>query len=217
MSLLSAAASTVQPNLTLIVVASVLVSAGVYLLLERSLTRVLLGIVLMSNGVAVLYLVVSGRAGGAPIVGDRPAEEMSDPLPQAFVLTAIVISLATVAFMMALAYRQWQLTGSDDVPDDAEDAVIQRLARTDGTSSTFDPDASSTTSALEDPDEGYPRDGEVEAETPPDIPAELAKVEGVHPHEQPPSTVDPVRPPRESGLVDDATAAGGTEQREGSA
>lgn len=157
MSLLAADAN-LQPNITLIVVASVLVAAGVYLLLERSLTRVLLGIVLMSNGVATLYLVVSGRARGAPLLGERPPEEMSDPLPQAFVLTAIVISLATVAFVMALAYRYWRLTGSDDVPDDLEDALILRLAERDQPSETYDADVTSTTAAEEDPEEAEARD-----------------------------------------------------------
>ena len=47
---------------------------------------------------------------------------MSDPLPQALVLTAIVISLGTTAFLLAMAYRSWQLTGHDDVQDDVEDA-----------------------------------------------------------------------------------------------
>ena len=48
---------------------------------------------------------------------------MSDPLPQALVLTAIVISLGTTAFVLAMAYRSWQLTGHDDVQDDVEDAA----------------------------------------------------------------------------------------------
>lgn len=137
-------------NLTLVVVAAVLVACGVHLVLERALTRVILGIVLLSNGVGVLYLVASGPAGGAAFVGARPAAEMSDALPQAMVLTAIVISLASVAFVLSLAYRQWRLTGSDDVPDDAEDEVIRRMAERDEVSSTFDDDTTSTTSAQEE-------------------------------------------------------------------
>ena len=57
---------TARPNLVLIIVCGVLVAAGIYLILERSLTRVLLGAVLASNGVSVLFLVVSGKARGAP-------------------------------------------------------------------------------------------------------------------------------------------------------
>ncbi|WP_068265785.1 Na(+)/H(+) antiporter subunit C [Janibacter limosus] len=142
--------TAIAPSLTLVIVAGFLIAAGVYLLLERALTRLLLGIVLASNGVATLYLVVSGPAKGAPFVGARPAEEMSDPLPQAMVLTAIVIALASVAFVLSLAYRQWRITGSDDVPDDAEDELIKRLAERDEVSSTYDPDTQSTTTADEE-------------------------------------------------------------------
>lgn len=140
-------------NLVLAIVGGGLLACGCYLLMERSILRILAGVLLAGNGVNVLFLVASGPAGLAPIIGE-PRDEIADPLPQAFVLTAIVISLATVAFMMGLAYRQWQLTGSDDVPDDAEDALIQRMAERDEVSETYDAaDTTSTTSAEEDPDE----------------------------------------------------------------
>lgn len=142
--------NAIAPNLSLVVVAGFLIATGVYLLLERALTRLLLGIVLASNGVATLYLVVSGPAKGAPFVGARPADEMSDALPQAMVLTAIVIALASVGFVLSLAYRQWRITGSDDVPDDAEDELIKRLAERDEVSSTYDDDTQSTTEADEE-------------------------------------------------------------------
>ncbi len=124
-------------NLSLVVVIAVLVACGVTLVLERSLTRVLVGFVLIGNGVNLLFLVSSGDAGRAPIVGlgDGP---MSDPLPQAMALTAIVITLGTTAFGLALAYRAWQLTGHDDVQDDVEDDLIRRRAELDSTSATFD-------------------------------------------------------------------------------
>lgn len=118
-------------NLALILTAAGLIGCGVYLLLERSLTRVLIGLILFSNGINVLFLVASGPSGGAPIVGMTPPGEMSDPLPQALVLTAIVITLGTTAFLLALAYRSWQLSGHDDVQDDPEDAAIRRLAAAD--------------------------------------------------------------------------------------
>lgn len=142
--------TAIAPNLSLVVVAGFLIATGVCLLLERALTRLLLGIVLASNGVATLYLVVSGPAKGAPFVGARPADEMSDALPQAMVLTAIVIALASVGFVLSLAYRQWRITGSDDVPDDAEDELIKRLAERDEVSSTYDDDTQSTTEAQEE-------------------------------------------------------------------
>ncbi|WP_240643958.1 Na(+)/H(+) antiporter subunit C [Antribacter gilvus] len=138
------------PSAVLVVAIGVLFTAGVYLLLERSLTRVLLGFVLIGNGANLLMLVAGGRAGGAPIAGITPEAEMSDPLVQVMVLTSIVITLALTAFVLAMAYRSWQLNGHDEVADDVEDRRIARLAarnapsyldRDDGEPGTLDEDA----------------------------------------------------------------------------
>ncbi|GAB3762593.1 hypothetical protein GCM10028864_53920 [Microlunatus parietis] len=127
-----------EPNLALIIVGGVLITAGVYLLLERSLTRILVGLLLAGNGVNVLFLVASGAAGGAPIIGLTAPERMSDPLPQAMVLTAIVITLAMAAFLLTLAYRSFQLNGNDEVADDVEDRRIRQLAEADLASASYD-------------------------------------------------------------------------------
>jgi multicomponent Na+:H+ antiporter subunit C len=127
-----------EPNLTLIIVGGVLITAGVYLLLERSLTRILVGVLLAGNGVNLLFLVASGAAGGAPIIKLTPADEMSDPLPQAMVLTAIVITLGMAAFLLTLAYRSFQLNGNDEVADDVEDRKIRELADADLASASYD-------------------------------------------------------------------------------
>lgn len=119
-----------SPNLTYVAVVGVLVASGVILLLERSLTRVLMGVVLLANGVNVLIL-AGGRYGGPPIVGTTPDGETSDPLPQAMILTAIVITLGLTAFLLALAYRSWRLVGHDEVQDDIEDRRIIELAERD--------------------------------------------------------------------------------------
>lgn len=116
------------PNVTLVVVIGVLVATGVYLLLERSLSRIVLGLVLIGNGVNLLFMVAGGRAGTAPLTGQSAPEDMSDPLPQAMVLTAIVITLGMVAFVLTMAYRSWQLNGHDEVQDDLEDRRIARKA-----------------------------------------------------------------------------------------
>ncbi|MDN5851457.1 MAG: Na(+)/H(+) antiporter subunit C [Actinomycetia bacterium] len=126
-------------NLTLIVIIGVLFAAGVPLILERSLTRILIGVLLLGNGANLLFLVASGEAGYAPIVGANDERaQMSDPLPQAMVLTAIVITLGVTAFLLALAYRSWQLNGDDDVQDDLEDRLIRRLADLDEASRSYD-------------------------------------------------------------------------------
>ncbi|MCU0284338.1 MAG: Na(+)/H(+) antiporter subunit C [Candidatus Nanopelagicales bacterium] len=116
------------PNLTLAVVAGVLFATGVYLLLARSITRALLGIVLLSNGANVLLLVAAGPAGEAAFYGRTPESDMSDPLPQAMVLTAIVITLGMTAFILAMAHRSWQLSQTDIVADDVEDLRLVELA-----------------------------------------------------------------------------------------
>ncbi|PZF88110.1 Na(+)/H(+) antiporter subunit C, partial [Micromonospora endophytica] len=107
----------------------VLVGCGVALLLERSLTRVLLGIILTSNGINLL-IIFGGRSGRAPVVGVTETEAMSDALPQAMVLTAIVITFGFTAFLLAISYRSWYLSGDDEVPDDIEDRQIVRRAAT---------------------------------------------------------------------------------------
>jgi multicomponent Na+:H+ antiporter subunit C len=66
---------------------------------------------------------------------------MSDPLPQAMVLTAIVITLGMTAFLLALAYRSWHLNGHDEVQDDVEDRRIMELADRDEGPGTADNDA----------------------------------------------------------------------------
>lgn len=116
------------PSIALLVLTAVLVGTGVVLILERSLSRIVIGFSLITYGVNVLVLLAGGRAGAPPIVGSAPVEEMADPLPQAFVLTAIVIGLALTAFMLAMSYRTWQLNGSDEITDDFEDRRIARAA-----------------------------------------------------------------------------------------
>lgn len=138
-------------NLMLVVTVGVLVGCGVTLVLERSLARILVGFILIGNGLNILFMVSSGPAGRAPIIGEGDGP-MADPLPQAMALTAIVITLGTTAFGLALAYRSWQLTGTDDVQDDLEDDLIRHRAELDSVSSTFD--EADTEMPDEDYDEG---------------------------------------------------------------
>ena len=116
-------------SLALVVVMAALIACGVYLLLERSLTRVVLGFLLIGNGVNLLILIMAGPAGFAPIYDESLApEEYSDPLPQALILTAIVITFAVSAFLLALIYRSWRLANADDVSDDADDVALREGA-----------------------------------------------------------------------------------------
>ena len=113
-------------SLVLIVVMAVLFACGVYAMLERSLTRVLIGFLLLGNATNLLLLIVMGQPGVAPFFGAAAStQEMSDPLPQALTLTAIVITFAISAFLLALIYRSWQLGQADIVEDDAEDIALR--------------------------------------------------------------------------------------------
>lgn len=111
---------------TLLLTAGVLIAGGVYLMLERTLTRIIMGFVLTGNGVNLLFIIAAGEPGRAPFQGTAEPEEMSDPLPFAMVLTAIVIAMGMASLGMALAYRAWQLFGHDEVPDDVEDRRVLR-------------------------------------------------------------------------------------------
>ena len=114
-------------SLVLIIVMAVLFACGVYAMLERSLTRVLIGFLLLGNAANLLLLIVMGQPGLAPFYDDGRTDpaEMSDPLPQALALTAIVITFGISAFLLALIYRSWQLGQADTVIDDAEDIAIR--------------------------------------------------------------------------------------------
>src|SRR5699024_4013569 len=116
-------------SLALLLTAGVLIACGVYLVLERTLSRIVLGFVLVGNGVNLLFIIAAGEPGNPPFEGSGDPEGMTDPLPFAMVLTAIVISLGITAFGMALAYRAWQLFGHDEVPDDVEDRRVLRRRR----------------------------------------------------------------------------------------
>jgi multicomponent Na+:H+ antiporter subunit C len=107
-------------------VIAVLFAVGSYLLMERSLTRVALGVGVIGNGVNVLIIASGSEPGEAPIIGREGV--LTDPLPQALVLTAIVIGFALLTFLMTLAWRNWTITGNDEVEDDVEDRMITRRA-----------------------------------------------------------------------------------------
>ncbi|HLT12040.1 MAG TPA: Na(+)/H(+) antiporter subunit C [Micromonosporaceae bacterium] len=130
-------------DLILMIIIAVLFACGVALVLERSLTRVVLGFLMLGNG-ANLLILSAGRPGGPPIVGVSAAEDMSDPLAQAMVLTAIVITLGVSAFLVAMAYRSWQYAGNDEVRDDIEDRRIMTRAARDLTTEGSDAEASDT-------------------------------------------------------------------------
>ncbi|AKK11896.1 Na(+)/H(+) antiporter subunit C [Corynebacterium uterequi] len=140
-------------NLFLLLAAGVLVAAGVYLILDKVLTRILMGILLLGNGANLLMLQAGGPAGSPPIMGrdsEPYGERIADPLAQGMILTAIVISMAMSAFILTLIYRQYRYRTADIIETDTEDAAIAIAARTHSASAAPDHDAS------DDPATGRP-------------------------------------------------------------
>lgn len=103
-------------ELLVAVMVGVLVAASVYLMLARNVLRFLFGLVLISNA-ANLTIFVSGRltAAAPPLIpynADAPVGDVANALPQALVLTAIVIGFGLFAFALTLVYRTYQNLGT---------------------------------------------------------------------------------------------------------
>ncbi|MCH1490027.1 MAG: NADH-quinone oxidoreductase subunit K [Ilumatobacteraceae bacterium] len=127
-------------SLALAAVTAILFAAGTWLLLQRRLTRIIIGIGLLGHGANLLLVTSGGRAGSPPVIdgsAGSPAE-YSDPLPQALALTAIVITFGVTAFLLALGYRSWQINRDDKVEDDLEDRIVARLNELDGPEGPID-------------------------------------------------------------------------------
>lgn len=96
-----------------------LYASGIYLMLRRSLVKLVIGLVLLSHGANLLIFTVGGLTRArAPIVAEgelQPAPPFADPLPQALILTAIVISFGVTAFTVVLLQRAYQAVGCDDM------------------------------------------------------------------------------------------------------
>ena len=110
-------ADTMETILSLLT--GLLVALGVYLLLRRSLVQVLLGIMFLSHAANLVIFVSGGlRRDVAPMIdaqGGLPVGSYADPLPQALILTAIVIGFGLLAFALALVMRAQAKLGTDDV------------------------------------------------------------------------------------------------------
>ncbi len=113
-------------NLTMLALIGIMVACGVYLVLERAVSKMLLGLILFGNAVNLLILTLGGPDGRPPIIGesDQRHQETADPLAQGMILTSIVITMGLAAFVLALAYRAFALTTTERVEDDPEDVKV---------------------------------------------------------------------------------------------
>ena len=110
-------------SLTLDLTAALLFGIGTYLVLQRKLSRVIIGLSLLSHG-SNLLLITSGTVGIPPLIGTGDPADFSDPLPQALALTTIVITFGVTALLLAMAYRSWMLSHDDEVEDDVTDRAV---------------------------------------------------------------------------------------------
>ncbi len=106
-------------DVVLCFVVGALYAGGVYMLLRRSVVKLIIGLALLGHGANLLILTMGRlRRGTAAIVEDGSAvlaEGYPDPLPQALILTAIVISFAVQAFALVLVKRAYETVGTDDL------------------------------------------------------------------------------------------------------
>lgn len=126
-------------TLVLALSVGVLFGAGAFLLLRRAVLRVVLGVVLLSHGANLLIFGVGGLTRAVPPIAGvgakAPPTIHADPLPQALVLTAIVISFGVLAFLITLASRSCEAAESDDTdalePENTEPETTEPEAEED--------------------------------------------------------------------------------------
>jgi multicomponent Na+:H+ antiporter subunit C len=102
-------------EIVMAVVIGILFMCATYLILSKSILRIIVGTGLLSHGAHLLLLTMGGlKQGAVPLLSEEAASYV-DPLPQALILTAIVISFGVTAFLLVVAYRAYQELGTDDM------------------------------------------------------------------------------------------------------
>lgn len=100
-------------------VVGVLFASAIYMMLRRSIVKLVIGLMILSNAANLLIFTLGGMTRGSPPLipeGAKVPEGMvADPLPQALVLTAIVIAFGVLAFAVVLIHRAHEVVGNDDL------------------------------------------------------------------------------------------------------
>ncbi len=108
-------------NLLLAIIVGVLYAGGMYMMLRRSIVKLIIGLILLSHGANLFIFVISRITRAAPPIIEEPLEVLkglyADPVPQALILTAIVISFGVQAFAIVLIKKVYQGTQSDDLDE----------------------------------------------------------------------------------------------------
>jgi len=104
-------------EIVLAILTGILYTAGAYMILRRSILKFIIGIIFLSNATNLLVFISAGIIAGSPVFVQHSTNKnpLADPLPQALVLTAIVIGFGIVVFTLALKYKYFSATGTDDL------------------------------------------------------------------------------------------------------
>ncbi len=97
------------------ILVGILFTMGTYMVLSKSLLRIILGTSVIGHAVNLLILTMGGlKTGGPPLLGLK-STSFADGLPQALILTAIVINFAITGLFLVVAYRSYRVLGTDDM------------------------------------------------------------------------------------------------------
>ncbi|MFQ3542695.1 Na(+)/H(+) antiporter subunit C [Halobacillus rhizosphaerae] len=97
------------------ILAGILFTTGIYNLLQKQLLRIIIGTGLISHGAHLFILTMGELKRGAPPILKEGVENYTDPLPQALILTSIVISFGVTSLLLVLAYRASKVNGTDNM------------------------------------------------------------------------------------------------------
>lgn len=108
-------------EILLAIIVGILYAAGIYMILRRSLVKLIIGIILIGNGANLLIFLLGRITGGAPPIISEGSkvflEPYADPVPQALILTAIVISFGLQSFAIILVKRAHKVIKTDDLDE----------------------------------------------------------------------------------------------------
>ncbi len=115
-------------QVVLATVLGLLFAVGTFLVLRRDVVRVVWGVTIIGQAANVYLVTMGGLSGAAPVLDHGASAEVTDPLVQALVLTAIVIGFGTTAFALALTFRVYQTRGSIDLGEEPDASGSEGLA-----------------------------------------------------------------------------------------
>jgi multicomponent Na+:H+ antiporter subunit C len=99
------------------ILSGILFTCGIYLLLQKQLLRIIIGTALLSHGAHLFILTMGGLGIGAPPILKESVQIYRDPLPQALILTSIVISFGVTSFLLVLAYKTYKTNQTDNIEE----------------------------------------------------------------------------------------------------